>query len=121
MAAAPSALQILHKGLTIYISQIKDRREVLIAKLSRKETLSPADEEWLDNVGNTVDEQRILDILDDASDYERGMKRLDENGKATVEKLRECAGHLVKTKGNKRKRTNFLNAIEMRLLTCRIV
>ena len=101
MAMAPSALQILHKGLTIYTSQIKDHREVLTVKLSWKETLSPADEEWLDNVGNTVDEQHILDILDDTSDYERGIERLDENGKAVVAKLRECAGHLVKTKGNK--------------------
>ena len=118
---APSTLQILHKGLTIYTSQIKDCREVLTAKLSQKETLSPADEEWLDNVGNTVDEQCILDILNDALDYKRGIEWLDENGKAIVEKLRECAGHLVKTKGNKWKHTNFLNAIEMHLLTCRIV
>jgi hypothetical protein len=38
----------------------------------------PADEEWLDHEANMVDEQCILDELEAASDYERGLKRLGE-------------------------------------------
>ena len=42
-------------------------------KLSQKESISSADERWLDNEGNIVDEQRVLDDLEAASDYERGV------------------------------------------------
>jgi len=54
-----------------------------------------------------VDEQRVIDTLEAASDYERGVKRLDGPGKAIVTKLRELAGDLAKVAGKKRKRTFF--------------
>ena len=41
------------------------------------------------------------------SDYERGLKKLDENGKVIVKKLREWAGDLTKVVGNKRKHMNI--------------
>ena len=44
---------------------------------------------------NTVDEERILNNLERASDYERGLERLDADGKAIVKKLRELAGDLM--------------------------
>ncbi|KAI9440580.1 hypothetical protein H4582DRAFT_1788482, partial [Lactarius indigo] len=76
----------------------------LEAKLKRSETLSSADEKWLDNEANIIDEQRVLEQLELASDYEREVARLDNKGKAIVEKLREWAGELlVKMVGRKRK------------------
>jgi hypothetical protein len=59
----------------------------------------------LDHKANTVDKQCIIDKLEAASDYERGLARLDDTGKAIVKKLREWAGDLVQVAGNKRKRT----------------
>jgi hypothetical protein len=56
-------------------------------------------EYWLDREGNTVDEQRVIEILEAASDYERGVEGLDEPGKAIVKKLREWAGDLAKLQG----------------------
>ena len=61
----------------------------------------PADEEWLDHEANMVDKQHILDELEAASDYEQGLEQLGEAGKATVTRLRELAGELVKVAGNK--------------------
>ena len=63
------------------------------------------DEQWLDHKANTVDEQCIIDKLEAASDYERGLARLDDTGKAIVKKLRDWAGDLAQVAGNKRKRT----------------
>ena len=74
---APKALDILKNSLAIFSKKIKDRREEFNAKLSRTETISSADEHWLDNdnEGNTVEEQRVLDgsfngqlSLDEAND-----------------------------------------------------
>lgn len=108
---APKALDILKKGLAIFSDKIKDRKEKLTAKLSRNETISSADEQWLDNEANTVDVQRVLGDLEAAPNYEQGLEQLDENGKAIVKSLREWAGDLAKTVGNKRKRTNSCSII----------
>jgi len=99
-------LDILKQGLAKFSKKIKDRKDDINAKLSRKETISSADEQWLDHEANTVDEQRILDDLEAASDYERGLAQLDETGKGIVKKLTEWAG-VAKVGGNKRKRTKF--------------
>ena len=79
-----------------------------------KENISSADERWLDHEANTVDEERILANLEAASDYERGLEKLDEDEKAIVKKLREWAGDLMKVMGKKRKRRRFymLSAIK---------
>lgn len=58
------------------------------------------DEHWLDNEANTIDEQHIIYALESSSDYERGLGCLDEQGKATVKKLREWAGDIAKAAGN---------------------
>jgi hypothetical protein len=104
---APKPLDILKIGLAKFSKKTKDRKDKLNAKLSRRETISSVDEQWLDHEANTVDEQCVLDNLEAASDYERGLACLDENEKAIVKKLREWAGDLAKVAGNKRKRTNF--------------
>jgi hypothetical protein len=104
---APKPLEVLKKGLARFKKTIKTRKNELNAKLARAETISSSDEHWLDNEANTVDEERVLDTLESASDYERGLGRLDQDGKAIVKKLREWAGDLAKVGGNKRKRTTF--------------
>jgi hypothetical protein len=52
---------------------------------------------------------RVLDILEPASDYEKEVGRLDENSKGIVKKLQEWAGdsdmNNLKPAGQKRKRT----------------
>ena len=103
----PNRLDILKEGLSKFSKTVKDRKDKLNAKLSRKEPISSADEQWLDYEANTVDEQRILDDLEAASDYERGLAQLDEAGKGIVKKLREWAGDLAKVAGKKRKRMRF--------------
>jgi hypothetical protein len=100
-------LDVLKKGLSKVTQGFKVRRDELNVKLARKESISSSDEYWLDHEGNTVDEQCVIDTLEAASDYERGVERLDEPGKAIVTKLRELASGLAKVAGNKRKRTFF--------------
>jgi hypothetical protein len=100
-------LDVLKKGLSKITQGFKVRRDELNAKLACKESISSSDEYWLDHEGNTVDEQRVIDTLEAASDYERGVKRLDGPGKAIVTKLRELAGDLAKVAGQKRTRTFF--------------
>ena len=103
----PKPLDVLKKGLSKITQGFKVRRDELNAKLARKESISSSDEYWLDHEENTVDEQRVIDTLKAASDYECGVKRLDGPGKAIVMKLRELAGDLAKVAGKKRIRTFF--------------
>ena len=105
---APKPLNILKKGLEKFSTSIKTRKDALTLKLSRRESISSADERWLDFEANTVDEEHILNDLERASDYERGLERLDADGKAIVKKLRELAGDLMKVAGNKQKRAYMI-------------
>ena len=99
-------LDILKKGFAKLTQTIKKKRDNLNMKLSQQEDISSVDEQWLDNEGNTIDEQCILEKLESASDYETGVTQLDDNGKAIVKKLRELAGDPdlpAKVAGKKRK------------------
>ena len=104
----PEPLTILKKGLAIFSQKIKVRKEQLQAKLAQKQSISLLDEQWLDHEANDVYEQQVLDALEKASNYERAVANLDENGQAAVKKLREWAGDLAKTAGNKHKSTEVL-------------
>ena len=103
----PKPLDVLKKGLSKITHGVKVCKDELKAKLAWKESISSADEHWLDHEGNTVDEQQIIETLDAASDYERGVEALDEAGRAIVKKLREWAGDLAKVAGKKQKCTFF--------------
>lgn len=46
----------------------------------------------MDNTGNLVDEEHVVDILDKTSDYERGLGRLGQEEKSIVQKLMQLAG-----------------------------
>ena len=91
----PSPLNILKKGLEKLKSTVKDRKQKLEAHLAERRSISSVDEWWLDDEANTVDEKHVIDILEEASDYERGVARLDDKGKAIVIKLKEWAGSVA--------------------------
>ena len=95
----------------------KSHKKKLSAKIARAKTISSSDEDWLDGEASTIDEQCIIDTLESASLYDRGLECLDKNGKAIMRQLRELAGDLVKVAGNKRKCTPFLMPIENKSLT----
>ena len=69
-------------------------RDDLTIKLSRQEDILSIDDHWLDNKGNTINKQRILETLKLASDYKTKVAQLDDNGKVIVKKLQELAGDL---------------------------
>ena len=103
-------LETLSKGLAKLVKSVKEKRDDLNTKLSKKITISAADEEWLDNEGNTVDEQHIFDTLKAATNYEKALEQLDESGKEIVKKLRLLGGDReVTTTQTKRKRVCFLS------------
>ena len=98
-------VEVLKRGLKVLETRIKAKHQDLMSKVAAKTKISEEEEEWLDKGGgNTVDEIHVIDELERASDYERGIGRLDEKYKAVVQKLRELAGDIVKVAGNKRKR-----------------
>ncbi|KAJ6608161.1 hypothetical protein B0H10DRAFT_2227081 [Mycena sp. CBHHK59/15] len=76
MAPHPS-LARLKKGLSNLKENFKKRRDALQERLNKQEKISPADEAWLDNDANQVDADAVVDKLENASDYERGLSRLD--------------------------------------------
>ena len=86
---APNLLETLKKGLSKFTELIKTRKKELSVKLARAETISSSDEHWLDTEANTIDEQCIIDVLESASDYERGIEHLTNDGKAIVKRLRQ--------------------------------
>ena len=94
MASKP--LDILKKGLAKLKNSFKTKKEHLEAKLSRQESISSSDGQWLDNEGNTIDKQRVIETLKSSSNYEKGLENLDEAGKVIVKKLREWGGELAK-------------------------
>jgi predicted transcriptional regulator len=101
----PQPVEVLKKGLNILQTQAKARKARLESQLAAKKTISSEDERWLDNDANFVDECQILDVLERASDYEKGLEMLDDAQKSVVKRLQEVAGHISKTVGKKRKRT----------------
>jgi hypothetical protein len=101
---ALKALDVLRNGLKKLEKQIGTRKKELETRLAEKKSISSQDEKWLDQEANLVDERQVLDALEKASDYERGLDRLDDKQKGLVRKLREVAGDLAKVVGKKRKR-----------------
>lgn len=97
-------LEVLKAGLARLKETIKTRKDALSTRLSNRERISEEDEHWLDNEANFVNEDAIVDLLDKASDYERGLERLDSQQKILLEKLKELGGGIKKAAGHKRKR-----------------
>ncbi|KAG6903965.1 hypothetical protein DXG01_013601 [Tephrocybe rancida] len=103
MALKP--LEVLKNGLKTLRNKVKAKKTKLEMLLAEQKSILSEDEAWLDHEGNLVDLEKVVDKLETASDYERGVERLDEEEKGVVKKLREAAGELAKVIGKKRKRT----------------
>jgi hypothetical protein len=104
-------LDILRKGLEVLTNRVKSRKDVLQARLAKKKSISPEDEQWLDYDANLVDEQRILEALENASDYGEGLARLGDEQRNIVKKLHEAAGDLSKVVGKKPKRAYMIHQL----------
>jgi len=85
-------LDVLKKGLTKLRDQIQERKVKLVAALKAGQPISELDQEWLDGEGNLIDEERVVEDLDKASDYERGIERLGLQDKTVVQKLQKLGG-----------------------------
>jgi len=75
---ASKLLKVLQKGLKVLTDCFKTKKEVLEAQLVERKAILPEDKQWLDYEANLVDKQRVLEDLEDASDYEWGFARLDD-------------------------------------------
>lgn len=84
---APRPLERLKNGLLKLKKQVEEKRKALQAKLANREKISEADEGWLDNEANLLNEEQLVDELENASDYERGVGRLDDAKKALRHRL----------------------------------
>ena len=93
-------LHVLKKNLQVakLKDSVKERKDNLLACLDRKERISDEDKdkEWLDNAGNTVDEEAVLGLLENTSDYEHSLAQLTAQQKILVEKLKELGGERKK-------------------------
>jgi len=102
MGSPQKALRVLKNALSKLKRSTEKCRNALLDRLTKKEKLSEVDETWLDHAGNLVDEECVIEALDAASDFERGVERLTENGKAALHRLRQAAGEEI-SKKRKRK------------------
>jgi hypothetical protein len=113
-------IEILTKGLTKLRNQVQDRKTRLGGELRAGRPISDGDMEWLDNDGNLVDEERVIDALDHASDYEQGLKRLNSHDKSVVDRLKSLVGSCAPSKKRKRMAfTAFLNLLIYAKFICR--
>ena len=67
---------------------VEERRERLQEELKAKRKISDEDEAWLDGAGNLVDEERVVQLLKDSPDYEKGMEQLSKGDRDVVERLK---------------------------------
>lgn len=93
-------LDTLKKGLATLQRHISAKRDVITTRLKNLQPISEADETWLDKgEGNTVDEERILDLLERAPDYEQELRQLSSQDKLVLENLRKLAAESTNVTG----------------------
>lgn len=113
-AMPKNPLDMLKSGLTNPKNLMKTKKDDLLACLHRREKISVNEEEWLDNATNPVDEEAVVVLLKNASDYEHRLTRLNLQEKSLVEKLKELSKKVVLA-GKKRKSTRCIFPTKMRL------
>ncbi|KAF5380730.1 hypothetical protein D9757_007081 [Collybiopsis confluens] len=87
-------------------------------RVMQNQELTEEEETWLDTEGNLVDEVKLIDELEKASDYEGEIESLDATKRAIIARLREQAG--VKTVGNKHKNSGPANMINLQKCAARV-
>ena len=100
-----SSMIDVKKGLKLLKKRVASRKTQLETDLKAGKIISAEDEEWLDGAGNLIDEERVVEILDDESDYERGLEKLDTKDKGIVQELISLGGGEKQATSKKRKRT----------------
>jgi hypothetical protein len=78
-----------------------------MAKLQACLSISDADQEWLDGDGNLIDEEQVLEILEKASDYERGLEKLNFAEKMIVQRLEQLAQGAAPSKSSKKSKISI--------------
>jgi predicted RNase H-like nuclease (RuvC/YqgF family) len=101
-------IDIPKKGLKFLKKRVASRKTRLETDLKAGKIISAEDEEWLDGAENLIDEERVVEILDNESDYEKGLEKLDTKDKGIVQELISLGGGEKKAPSKKRKRTSLL-------------
>lgn len=86
-----SSINILKQGLTKLHNQNQERKARLTAKFQAGQSISEIDQEWLGGNGNLVNEEWVVGTLDNVSDYEQGLARLNSHDKTVADKLQKVA------------------------------
>ena len=84
-------IDVLKKGLKFLRKRVVSRKEQLEADLKAGNFISAVDEEWLVGVGNLIDKERVVEVLDNESDYEKGLE-LDIKDRDIVQELISLGG-----------------------------
>jgi hypothetical protein len=107
-------LDSLKKGLHTLRNQVQERKSRIKLKSDQKahKVISESDEDWLDGEGNLVDKERVVQDLEEASNYERGLGRLDAEGRGIVQKLQVLGGGHSAAIGKKHKHTKTSHFFE---------
>ncbi|KAF8218482.1 hypothetical protein L208DRAFT_1350977 [Tricholoma matsutake] len=69
-------LQVLKGGLSKLKETVKKWKESLLLWLQEWQKISSEDEDWLNQEANFVDEEALIDILENASDYKCALSML---------------------------------------------
>jgi hypothetical protein len=101
---------VLRRGLSKLKKQVKAQRDALLECVNKCEKISEADEEWLDQDANFVDEEALVEKLNNASDYERKLTRLTSMEQLLFKKLMGMGNGTIEVAGpgKKRKRKYYL-------------
>ena len=83
------SLAILKAGLAALKSKAEIRKNDLLNRLKAQEKISAADEPWLDQEGNYVDEEALLNTLGAASNFEHALTLLNPEEKKVLDGLVE--------------------------------
>ncbi|KAJ3558078.1 hypothetical protein NP233_g11580 [Leucocoprinus birnbaumii] len=102
MSSCTSLIPILEKGLAKLEKQLNPQKSLLEKALSSSQKISEADTEWLDNEANLADAAEVITYLKENA-IAMDLGSLDEARATFVQRLREAAGNLPKSVGNKRK------------------
>ena len=84
------SLAILKAGLSALKSQAEICKNDLLNRLKARKKISAADETWLDQDSNYVDEEALLNTLGAASNFEHALTLLTPEEKKVIDGLVEA-------------------------------
>ena len=85
-------LNSLKKGLHTLRNQVQDWKSRIESNLNAGKAISEINEEWLDGNGNLISKEQVVQDLEEASNDERGLERLDMESRGIVQKLQVLGG-----------------------------